>query len=439
MNTRGQKRLKRGDDVTEEFLGGFSSGLSQGSYLKISLKDGKSLKCKGWPWVQAGVKGVIGTEKVAKASLLRDGSLLVKTKGQVQTEKFMKVTLFAGEECTVERDDKLNVSKGTIHAYDLQELTEDEIVHWLQDFGVIGAKRFTKKVSGQEENTPTVLLTFNRPTCPDKIQLDYVTYHVKRHIPNPLICYGCGKYGHPAGKCKSVKKCLRCGEGVHTGDCEAKCMSCNEVGHACTSRECPVWQKEKEICRLKVENELSYAEARRLCEGTRPPPLIMQSFSSVVCPPTENRKGDTELKEKVEKLEKKIDDLTAIIARMAEQMNKGGEVQVQEVGAEGGRQEGDSSGSNKQVPKEAPADKAGSVGVGETPEATKVNKGSKQTEWKTAKGKKGKGKGGGDAVVDTPDAEMVDGDEIQSQVIPRKSRSVERSSSLGRRSWKDPS
>ena len=34
-------------------------------------------------------------------------------------------------------------------------------------------------VDGNPENTPTLLLTFNKQTCPHKIELDYVTYHVR--------------------------------------------------------------------------------------------------------------------------------------------------------------------------------------------------------------------------------------------------------------------
>ena len=176
-----------------------------GSYLKIKLKSGKPIKSKGWPWVQLGVRGILGaTDRLEKASFLSDGGLLVKTKTEQQTEKLLHTQAFAGEECVVVRDERLNQSRGTIQAYDLLDLSEDEVVGWLREFGVVGAKRFTRKVNGTVENTATLLLTFDRPSCPTKLQLDYVTYHIQQYIPNPMMCYRCGRFGHPEVRCQNA-------------------------------------------------------------------------------------------------------------------------------------------------------------------------------------------------------------------------------------------
>ena len=83
------------------------------------------------------------------------------------------------------RDHRLNQSRGTTQAYDLLDLSEDEVVGLLGEFGVVGAKRFTREKNGKVENTATTLLTFERPSCPPKLQLDYVTYHVHQYIPSP--------------------------------------------------------------------------------------------------------------------------------------------------------------------------------------------------------------------------------------------------------------
>ena len=82
---------------------------NSGSYLKIKLLSGKTLKSRGWPWVQLGVRGVLGdVDKLEKASFLTDGSLLVKTKHALQTEKFLKVRKFENEECEVLKDERMN-------------------------------------------------------------------------------------------------------------------------------------------------------------------------------------------------------------------------------------------------------------------------------------------------------------------------------------------
>ena len=128
----------------------------------------------------------------------------------------------------------------------------------LAEFGVVEARRFTRKGrEGLPERTPTVLLTFDRPSCPDRIELDYVVYKVRRHIPNPLMCHQCGKFGHAQVRCENEAKCLICGESKHSGDCQRKCINCGEMDHDCLSRNCKVWKKEREICEIEATREVS--------------------------------------------------------------------------------------------------------------------------------------------------------------------------------------
>ena len=62
----------------------------------------KTLKSRGWPWVQMGIRGVLGnSDKLEKANFLSDGSLLVKTKNETQTDKLLKTQQLAGETCEV--------------------------------------------------------------------------------------------------------------------------------------------------------------------------------------------------------------------------------------------------------------------------------------------------------------------------------------------------
>ena len=210
-----------------------------GSYLRLALTSGTAFRSKGWPWVQMCMRGILGgMERVEKANMLADGSMIVKTQNHKQTEKLMKAKKFGDEDCEVVSDPKLNSSRGTITAYDLLELTESEVVGWLRDFGVTGARRFTRRANGKTENTATILLTFDTPSCPSKLELDYITYHVNQYIPNPLMCYGCGRFGRPQLKCPSDPLCLRCGMGKHDGECDAKCINCKKDGHSCLSRDC---------------------------------------------------------------------------------------------------------------------------------------------------------------------------------------------------------
>ena len=313
-STRLGKRVRSDELFFEEPDKGIS-----GSYLKIKLSSGKAFKSKGWPWVQTGVRGVLGTtERLEKASFLNDGCLLIKTKTNIQTDKFLKVKKFANEECEVIRDQKLNQSRGTIQAYDLLDLSEDEVVGWLGEFGVIQAKRFTKKVRGQTENTPTILLTFDSPTCPQKLQLDYATYHVRQYIPNPMQCHKCGRFSHPEAGCRNDQACLHCGKTDHVADCShpAWCINCKQTGHSCLSRECAIWLKEKEICKIKTEQDMSYSQARKHYDQTHQAPPILNSYATVTRTYSSVRKNEDELTKRVGMLEKRVGELITVLEKM---------------------------------------------------------------------------------------------------------------------------
>ena len=71
--SRAYKRVRE-EEIMENF---WSDGEDNGTYLTVKLMSGKSLKEKGWPWIQQCIRGILGgNDKVAKASFLGDGRLL---------------------------------------------------------------------------------------------------------------------------------------------------------------------------------------------------------------------------------------------------------------------------------------------------------------------------------------------------------------------------
>ena len=180
--------------------------------------------------------------------------LVIRTKNTVQTEKLLKVHLFGEAECEVEKDARRNQSKGTIVAYDLLGVSEDEIVGWLAEFGVVAAKRFMKTKRNDDgskelEKTPTVLLTFDRPVLSNRLELDYTIYEVRQYVPDPLICLKCGQFGHMQRGCEAPARCLNCGTENHTGPCTKKCINCKENSQDASLKN-RVEQMEKKMDRV---------------------------------------------------------------------------------------------------------------------------------------------------------------------------------------------
>ena len=74
--------------------------------------------------------------------------------------------------------------------------------------------------------------------------------------------------------------CGRCAQPDHHGTArtsEAKCANCNGK-HPAFSKDCPRWITEKEIQRIRKEQNISFPEARQIVEGVNRLP----SFASVV-------------------------------------------------------------------------------------------------------------------------------------------------------------
>ena len=90
-------------------------------------------------------------------------------------------------------------------------------------------------------------------------------------VPNPMRCFNCNKFGHTSQRCKVAAKCPGCGKDKHECQCEGPklCSNCNGP-HASSAKDCPVWQKEKEIQHVCVEKRISFPEARQLVEAKMP-------------------------------------------------------------------------------------------------------------------------------------------------------------------------
>ena len=219
--------------------------------------------------VQKGFQAVAGTFKNVKR--LMDGSFLVECGKRAQSQYLLRTNRFIDRPVRVSIHKTLNSSRGVIRCRDFADMSEVEIRDELKDQGVVGVNRVTLKKEGKVIPTNTLFLTFGSAEVPKEITVGYLKVKVALFVPNPMRCFSCNKFGHTSQRCKVAAKCTGCGKNKHEGQCEGPklCSNCNGP-HASSAKDCPVWQKEKEIQRVRVEKRISFPEARQLVEAKMP-------------------------------------------------------------------------------------------------------------------------------------------------------------------------
>lgn len=199
---------------------------------------------------------------------LRNGTLLIKVMSKAHFDNLLSVTVFCNEAVRVEPHRGLNVSRGVISSYELLYCDENEIKEELASQNVIEIKRLTSRKQNRAAAptpTPAMVLTFDTPILPRKVNIGYLVLGVRLYIPSPVRCFKCMKFAHTAMNCSSqYPVCGLCGLPRHDGECTTplKCVNCSE-GHSSWARECRVFINEKKIKEIMTKEKLTYAQAKR--------------------------------------------------------------------------------------------------------------------------------------------------------------------------------
>ena len=102
-------------------------------------------------------------------------------------------------------------------------------------------------------------------------------------------------FGHHENKCGRHPVCCNCAQPEHcaSGQCDkpAKCVNCSG-DHPANSKECPQWEKEKQILKIKCEQNISFPEARKQYEQFNG----AKTYASAVKPGTCNKSTQTDNK-----------------------------------------------------------------------------------------------------------------------------------------------
>lgn len=212
------------------------------------------------------------------AKPLRDGKILVKAKDQKTVEAAMskELTFFGNLKMQISKRDDMNTSKGTIFDRMLLNDKLETLMKDVEGKGVSKIERIESIKPGDNVRSPNGLhiLTFNSKKPPTNIMIGYMRYNVRPDYPRPLRCVKCLLYGHTQKKCEEPNDlCRHCAELKHIGACKGpktcrNCPSGQGLPHGSLDKECPVFQREEAICRMKVDSQISWGEARQRFQAT---------------------------------------------------------------------------------------------------------------------------------------------------------------------------
>ena len=206
--------------------------------------------------------------EVKNVKRLASGDLRIETFICVQVKQLLKFKTFHDIPTEASIPVSENSCRGVLYHPSFIFDSDEEMLDGLARYHVVEINHFTKLVNGVRNKTGACIATFGVPTLPEEVKYGYEPVSVRPYIPNPLRCFKCQLFGHHGNSCRSsTVHCGRCAaEGHDTDSCTSlafKCRNCAD-SHSSSSRDCPVWKQEKEVCTVKVTRGVTYFEARKL-------------------------------------------------------------------------------------------------------------------------------------------------------------------------------
>lgn len=262
-----------------------------GKFLLIShAESDKSFKNTGDCFIVS--KALDGYSKeFNQVTMLRNGTLLIETANQRQTDMMLKATALHDIPIKVIEHPSLNSVRGTVYSYDLLNMSEEYILDNLKDQNVIKVER-VKRFNDAKVliETPKLILTFQGKIRPLTIKAGYLVLSVRTHYPMPLKCKTCQKFGHSHKRCRGQRLCASCGQTFHEGPCvELKCTNCvrhypmlNNFAHRMNDSKCPKFLEEQHIVKIMVDNNLMYKDARVEFTKLYPKSSTSSTFAATV-------------------------------------------------------------------------------------------------------------------------------------------------------------
>lgn len=163
--------------------------------------------------------------------------------------------------------------KGIIYNKFLIPIEEEVLKSALKSQGVFDIYKIQKvDLDGNKKCTGSVILSFSSNVIPDEVVFELVQLKVTRLNPRPMQCVHCKLLGHTIHNCtkKSRQFCNTCFyEHESNQPCVDNCKNCSEI-HKSNDKKCPTYLKEIEILKYKEIHLVSYPQAKRLLDLSKP-------------------------------------------------------------------------------------------------------------------------------------------------------------------------
>lgn len=216
--------------------------------------------------------------------LLRNGSMMVKTRNELQSRQIINLRAVAGVRVKATPHKKLNSSQGTVLARLWDKYAPEEICEYLASEGVTDVYKFPSR-PGRQYTGSRYLLTFNRLQPPEKIRAGFEKLDVRQYIPRPRRCYNCQGFGHVGKYCRKEHPiCGNCSEPAHTErdiPCNKQplCRNCGQT-HPASDVKCPKYRMEQEIITIVTKEKISFYDARQRVKKQYPDKV--NSYSEIL-------------------------------------------------------------------------------------------------------------------------------------------------------------
>ncbi|XP_041781973.1 uncharacterized protein LOC121598765 [Anopheles merus] len=189
----------------------------------------------------------------------------MKTRSREQFDKLLAIKkLIDGTPVEITYDQSRNTAQCVMVTPYPEGPTDEEILSQIEGTKIVEVKRFMRMVNGAVNPTNAFVLCVDSVTVPEVVRVGCVSTGTRPYYPRPMICFKCLIVGHTTAQCNSTPACPNCPM-PENRSCNNPTRCKNWKGdHATLNHSCPVYLAERDIIRIKVDNCISYPEARKI-------------------------------------------------------------------------------------------------------------------------------------------------------------------------------